>query len=202
MALRVNQKERTRRALVEAAQAILRDGRELTITGAAQAAQVSAATAYRYFSQPQELVLEAVFLRTPEVSTDLPDEPAVRLDETVRRLTQLQLGDEQLWRAVLAATLAGSTAVPAEGALSHVRRGGRMEITLEALRPLEPMLGPALHRRLTMAVMLIYGMEALVVTREACGLEPDEALAVMRWAAQALLEAALREAGAVGEASG
>ncbi|WP_303247004.1 hypothetical protein [Amycolatopsis sp. Hca4] len=38
--------------------------------------------------------------------------------------------------------------------------------------------------------MLVYGVEALIVTRDACHLEPDEATEVMRWAAQALIRAA------------
>ena len=73
--------------------------------------------------------------------------------------------------------------------------------TRQALQPLEQALGPALHRRLTMAVMLVYGMEAVFVARDACKLEPDEAMAVMRWAAQALLQAALREASFDGNAT-
>ena len=54
-------------------------------------------------------------------------------------------------------------------------------------------LPPELHRRLIMATMLVCGMEALVAARDACGLEPDEATEVMRWAAQALLQVALRD---------
>ena len=44
-----------------------------------------------------------------------------------------------------------------------------------------------------MATMLVCGMEALVAARDACGLETDEATDVMRWAAQALLQVALRD---------
>lgn len=44
-----------------------------------------------------------------------------------------------------------------------------------------------------MAIMLVCGMEALVAARDACGLDPDEAKDVMRWAAQALLRAAVTD---------
>ncbi|MEV0909422.1 hypothetical protein [Streptomyces hokutonensis] len=47
---------RTRRALTEAAVALIREGRTVTIAEAAEAADVSLATAYRYFSSPQELL--------------------------------------------------------------------------------------------------------------------------------------------------
>lgn len=68
-------------------------------------------------------------------------------------------------------------------------------MTSRALAPLEPVLDPALHQRLTSAVMLVYGMEAMVTARDACHLDPAETVQVMRWAARSLLEAALREAG-------
>jgi hypothetical protein len=52
---------------------------------------------------------------------------------------------------------------------------------------------PELHRRLITATMLVCGMEVLVAARDACGLESDEAIEVMRWAAEALSEVAPRD---------
>jgi AcrR family transcriptional regulator len=197
LAVRANQRERTRQALIDAASTLLDSGREVTISGAAAAARVSPATAYRYFSQPQELILESVFARSPRVITDLPDEPAARLDTVVRRLAEIQFDDEALWHTVLSASLQRwldqADAAPDQETRPH-RSGARLEMTRQALAGLEETLGPDLHRRLSMAVMLVYGMEALVVTRDACGLDPQEAAEVMRWAAQALLGSALREA--------
>jgi AcrR family transcriptional regulator len=195
---RVNQKLRTRQALIDAATWLAQSGRALTIAEVADVARVSSATAYRYFSSPQELVMETVISRAPEVIADLPDDPVQRLDEAVRRLAELQLGDEALWRTVLGATLtrwseqAGSSAE----AKVPIRGQARLEITRRALAPLEQELDPDLHRRLTMSVMLVYGMEALVAARDACGLAPEEAVEVMRWAAKALLKAARDEASA------
>jgi hypothetical protein len=42
--------------------------------------------------------------------------------------------------------------------------------------------------------MLVHGLEALLTTRDLCGLDPEEATEVMRWAAQALLHTAISEA--------
>ena len=66
-------------------------------------------------------------------------------------------------------------------------------MTEHSLEPLKDRLSPELYRKLVMATMLVYGMEALVTSRDACGLDSDEAQEVMRWAAQALLRAALHE---------
>ncbi len=72
-----NQKQRTRQALVDAAKALAANGRPLTIADVAEAAQVSAATAYRYFSNPNDLVLvEAATPRVPQIMADLPNDPA------------------------------------------------------------------------------------------------------------------------------
>ena len=196
MAVRSNQKQRTRQALVDAAKTLVANGRPLTIADVAEAAQVSVATAYRYFSNPNDLVLEAATPRVPQIMADLPDDPAGRIDEVVRRIAEIQFGDEALWRAMLRADLerwAGQQAVLDPEARVPTRGSNRLDMVQEALAPLAEKLPPQLHRRLIMATMLVCGMEALVAARDACGLEPDEASQVMRWAAQALLQAALRD---------
>ncbi|MGW3205599.1 TetR/AcrR family transcriptional regulator [Streptomyces sp. NPDC001135] len=196
---RRNQKLRTRRALIDAAVALLREGRTVTIAEAAETARVSTATAYRYFSHPSDLLLEArTLMRAPDVLTGLPDEPAERLDAVVSRIADEQLGDEVMWRAVLRASLDRWQQVDKGERAGDLpfRNRTRLDLTHSALEPLADVLPPAEHRRLTMAVMLVYGVEALVSTRDACGLDADEAKEVMRWAAGALLESALRRAGA------
>ena len=191
---RTNQKQRTRQALVDAAKTLAPNGRPLTIADVAEAAQVSVATAYRYFSNPNDLILEAATPHVPEIMADLPDDPADRIDEVVRRLAEIQFGDEALWRAILRADLErwAQEAVLDPEARVPTRGSNRLDIVQQALAPLAEKLPAELHRRLIMATMLVCGMEALVAARDACGLEPDEAVEVMQWAAQALLQAALR----------
>lgn len=195
MPVRTNQKQRTRQALIDAAKALAVNGRPLTIADVAEAAQVSVATAYRYFSNPNDLVLEAATPHVPQIMADLPDDPADRIDEVVRRLAEIQFGDEALWRAILRADLerrAHEAALDPEARVP-TRGSNRLDMVEEALAPLAEKLPPELFRRLIMATMLVCGMEALVAARDACGLEPDEASEVMRWAAQALLQIALRD---------
>jgi AcrR family transcriptional regulator len=192
---RTNQKQRTRQALVDAAKTLAANGRPLTIADVAEAAQVSVATAYRYFSNPNDLILEAATPHVPEIMADLPDDPADRIDEVVRRLAEIQFGDEALWRAILRADLerwAHEAALNSEARVP-TRGSNRLDIVQQALAPLAEKLPAELHRRLIMTTMLVCGMEALVAARDACGLEPDEATEVMRWAAQALLQVALRD---------
>ncbi|MCZ0987860.1 TetR/AcrR family transcriptional regulator [Streptomyces diastatochromogenes] len=197
---RRNQKLRTRRALIDAAVTLLREGRTVTIADAAEAAQVSTATAYRYFSSPPELLQEAqTLLRTPDVLADLPSDPAQRLDTLVSRVADMQFGDEAMWRALLRASMERWFQQAQKGGEQGdeipIRNRTRLDLTRTALEPLADTLPPAEHRRLTMALMLVYGVEALITTRDASGLDPEEAKETMRWAAGALLETALRESG-------
>ncbi|MEU6380458.1 TetR/AcrR family transcriptional regulator [Streptomyces sp. NPDC046909] len=195
---RRNQKLRTRRALVDAAVALVREGRQVTIADAAEVAQVSVATAYRYFSHPRDLLRESrTVARGFEAVADLPEDPAERIDLTVSRTADLQLGDEAVWRAVLRASLERWREPSDEDARDIPTRNRlRLDLTRTALEPLADTLPPDVLRRLTMAVTLVYGAEAMITTRDVCELDRDEAKDVMRWAAGALLEAALREAGA------
>jgi AcrR family transcriptional regulator len=194
---RTNQKQRTRQALVDAARALAANGRTVSIADVAEAAQVSVATAYRYFSNPNDLVLEAAVGLGPlsKITADLPNNPADRIDEVVRRLAEFQFGDEGLWRAMLRANMErwAQQAVSDPEARVPIRSRARLEMVQQALAPLAEKLPPQVQRRLIMATMLVCGMEALVAARDACGLEPDEATEVMRWAAQALLQVALSD---------
>ena len=61
---RVNQKRRTRAALVQAARELLEQGRTPTIADVADEALVSRATAYRYFPSQEHLLLDVVLERS------------------------------------------------------------------------------------------------------------------------------------------
>src|SRR5829696_5980541 len=141
---RTNQKQRTRQALVDAAKTLAANDRPLTIADVADAAQVSVATAYRYFSNPNDLILEAATPRVPQIMADLPDDPADRIDEVVRRLAEIQFGDEALWRAMLRADLerwAHEAGLDPEARVP-TRGSNRLEMLQEALAPLAEQLPP------------------------------------------------------------
>jgi hypothetical protein len=161
-----------------------------------QRINLSFASREPFAGQRSDLVLEAATPRVRQIMADLPDDPADRIDELVRRLAEIQFGDEALWRAILRADLErwAHEAVLDPEARVPARGTNRLDMVQEALAPLPEQLPPELHRNLIMATMLVCGMEALVAARDACGLEPDEATKVMRWAARALLQVALRDA--------
>jgi AcrR family transcriptional regulator len=203
---RINQKRRTRAAVLEAAKHLLREGQMPSVAEAADAARVSRATAYRYFPTQEYLLSEAALesARTDinhllERSAPSAD-PAVRLDTLIQALQQVTLEQEAAFRTLLQLSLeAHATGGQKREATEDRLRGGRRIDWIEkALAPLGNLFekDPATFRRVVAALSLCMGIEALIVLQDVCGLEAKEAVEVSRWAAQVLLQAGLREASA------
>jgi hypothetical protein len=74
------------------------------------------------------------------------------------------------------------------------RRGHRIDILSRAAMPLKPRLRKRGFDRLVRALSVVYGIEAYVVLRDIWGAQDREIQAIARWIADALVEAALRDA--------
>src|ERR1700757_4086370 len=81
---RVNQKARTRAAIVQALQDLARSGAEITMPAVAKAALVSEATAYRYFPDLVSLLREAAAGIGPDPAEALA--PVADSDDPVERV--------------------------------------------------------------------------------------------------------------------
>ncbi len=201
---RVNQKQRTRAAILEAARHLLSEGQRPSVAEVADAALVSRATAYRYFPTQEYLLSEAA-LETARMDINHllekaqpSDDPAVRLDTLIRVLQQVILEREPTFRTLLQLSLEAQAASGQKSEVTEeqLRGGRRIGWVEQALSPLLSIFekDPVTFRRLVAALSLCMGIEALVVLKDVCGLEAEEAVEVSRWAAQALLQAGLREA--------
>ncbi|WP_069162392.1 TetR/AcrR family transcriptional regulator [Nocardia altamirensis] len=194
MAEREKQKLRTRRALLEAAREIVQAGRPLTIAEVADRAEVGTSTVYRYFSTPQQLIAEMPLPLADDFLADLPEDPAGRLHTIIDRVCDMQFGDQTVWRTAMM--------MSQQRWLEHFDRAeeniplrprARVEMTRTALEPLSDVLPPAALHRLTMAILVVYGTEAMVSAFDVGAIGPAEARDVMQWSARALLDAALAE---------
>ena len=178
--------------MIEATRALLSEGVTPTVEEAASAASVSRATAYRYFPNQQALLVAA----HPEMEADSllgsapPDEVEARLDVVVTSLTAIFLDAQQSYRAMLRLSLERGQS---RGQLA-LRKGRRYLWIREALDPLRSRLPPAELERLVHAIAASVGVEALVALVDLGGVEPERAVDIMRWSAQALLRAALADA--------
>jgi AcrR family transcriptional regulator len=194
--VRTNQKARTRQAIVRAAGALLAKGAKPSLDEIAEAAQVSRATAYRYFPGLDALLSEAaVDLMVPEAGelfdAGAPGDPFERLalvDDTIDKACRTQ---QVPLRLMLARILERSIdRPPGEPPLRQNRRTPLLE---EALAPLAPRLGRARTERLAQALAMIVGTEGFLALNDVVGLDEAEARDVRHWAIDALVAAALNE---------
>jgi AcrR family transcriptional regulator len=130
---RVNQKRRTRNAILAAATELVRSGRPVTMPEVAQAAEVSEATAYRYFPDLASLLREAVagtLFDPVEALAPLKDcaDPVARVAAATEHLLRHVLTHENAVRAMIAATITRPAAPTA-------RPGLRFGLIDEALAP-------------------------------------------------------------------
>jgi AcrR family transcriptional regulator len=189
---RTRQKQRTREAINAATRDLLRNGVIPTVEDAADAAGVSRATAYRYFANQRELLVAAHgWTEAPSLVPPGIHDPAERLAAVVEHITRITVEDEAGLRAMLKLSLEGHA--PGEGELA-LRKGRRIIWVEDALGPIRSDLGPRRFRRLVRAIAATIGIEVLVWMTDVAKMSRDEAAAVMRWSASALLSAALDEA--------
>ncbi|MEU1431613.1 TetR/AcrR family transcriptional regulator [Nocardia sp. NPDC005746] len=185
---RTNQKSRTRTALITATRKLLAQGAIPTVEDAAQAADISRTTAYRYFPN-QRALLAAV---RPEIDREtlLPDpaptDPRERLDLVMRECVRINLEWEPELRTSLRLSLD-----PAAGNPSPLRRGrviGWLEHALEPLRITHPDID--VHR-LAIAIRSATGIESFIWLVDVAALPHPEAAEILCATARALLNEAL-----------
>jgi len=187
---RSRQKGRTRAALVAAARELLAEGVTPTVEQAADRAEISRTTAYRYFPNQRLLIvatypaLEATSLLDDQAGAD----PRVRLDRVLAEITRQVLEHEPELRAALRLSLE----VPAPPREAQTLRQGRAIRWIEdALRPLRDRMGKAAVHRLALAIRATSGIESLVWLTDVGGLSRRAAAELMQSSARTLLEAAL-----------
>lgn len=190
---RDNQKRRTRRALVEAAGRLIAEGGRPSVAEVAEAAEISARTAYRYFPGVDQLIVEATLEATRQnmelsIEAGATDEPvAARVDRLVDTLAQMTLDNEALLRQMIKFTVDRDPVEPGV----PPRPARRLEYVERALSPLQGRLDPDELDRVTHALTVVMGIESVLVLRDICGLDAAEILAVQHWAARALVDAAV-----------
>ena len=191
---RTAQKMRTRKALIDAARTLIISGVTPTVEDAAAAASISRTTAYRYFTNQQDLLVAAY----PEIEMrsllgDHPPETVeARLGEVVTEYLHTTIANEVALRAALRLSLDPQ----GDYAEKLLLRQGRVITWLkDALEPLRGQLSEQAIGRLVYAIRAAAGIEALIWLCDIAGLSRDEAKDLMMWSARALLRSALTETG-------
>ncbi|WP_114954561.1 TetR/AcrR family transcriptional regulator [Sphingosinicella terrae] len=193
---RTNQKRRTRKALLEAASRLMREGRDPTLEEVAETALVSRATAYRYFPGVEPLLIEAaldVAMPGPELFAGDPGtDPADRVLRADAAVQDMVRSNETALRRMLIHALQRS--LGDEGA-EPVRQNRRTPLIEAALAPIRSRLEGPPFDRLTRTLALIVGTESTIVFKDVLQLSDAEAGDARRWAIEVLIGAALGEDG-------
>jgi AcrR family transcriptional regulator len=185
MSSRVNQKERTRQAIVAATRELIRSGGEVTMPAVAKSALVSEATAYRYFPDLASLLREALTGVWPSPETALA--PVAGSDDPVERVacaTEALLRHVLTYQGAVRAMIAATITRPDQAAM---RPGHRFGLIDEALRPEAGTAGLAQLKR---DLAVVISAEALFTLTDLCGLSPEDAIASAVHTARTLTQAA------------
>lgn len=155
---RANQRRRTREAILDGARQLLARGAPVTVAAAAALVGVSRATAYRYFSDPQALAIEAgldIRVAPYETVVDGTTTLRARLAAIAEYFLRLALEHEESFRQFIAhAVVPGGTSP---------RRGGRRVAWYQrALAEFPHALPEAQARRLMAQLSAATGTEALI----------------------------------------
>lgn len=187
------QKRRTRRALVDAAAQLVVEGVVPTVAQAAERADVSRATAYRYFPTQGSLL---VHVSTPledlrRVLEQADDEDVVHRVELIVRAIATWCYDNH---TVLFELTRAMAEISDEG-LDADRMRHRQYWIDEALLPVRDRLTDEAYGRLFGALALFVGPEPIAVMQSVSRLPRDEAIESLAWAATTLVRAQLALSG-------
>jgi AcrR family transcriptional regulator len=188
---RPNQKSRTRKDLLRAAARLMKEGKRPTLEEVAEEAMVSRATAYRYFSGIEALLVEAA------LDVAMPDETffagdgsadaAARLLRADAAVSAVVLENEAALRAMLMHSL--QRRMDEEGL--PARQNRRTPLIEQALAPVRDAVPAAAFTRLVRALALVIGTESMIVFRDVLAIGDEEAAEVRAWMIRTLVAAAL-----------
>lgn len=178
--MRLKQKSRTRNDIIRAAIDLLQTGRRVSVALAATRAKVSKATAYRYFPTAADLVREAAALGASELAV-LPSVRPQQLDPKmiVSNAFKTTLNNETVLRAMLKSSL--------ETNIDRRECKARRTTFLEAISIKQGDITRRNFEYLQDTLFLLTTTEALVVLRDECGLDNQQAEELIQWMSSSIL---------------
>ena len=193
-------KAATFRLLLDSAMELIRQqGRVPSLAEVAVRSKVSRATTYRYFPSRGALVTAVVGSALGPVRAFASAEPdgRARVHELFVRTFPRFTESEPQMRAAAQLALE-QWALDRAGLLDEepYRRGHRVRILEHALAPFAATLPPAVHERLHRALSLVYGIEPYMVLKDIWGVSDRDVERIALWMADALIDAAERDAAA------
>ena len=182
---RHRQKDRTRKALLDAAAELVRQGREPTVAAVAEVGEVSRATAYRYFPTHESL-LASLRMFGPEGPVAMFDkvtlettDPVERVGVLAKHVAEWAFENEPALRTMLRLSLDPETGVR--------RPGNRIRWIAEALQQLQGKVDAIALERISNALTMVLGIDPVIPLTDFAKLTPEQGIEVIEWAARTLV---------------
>lgn len=171
-------------------------GEPATVLAAAQEAGISKATAYRYFSTSETLVLEAALdakVATPEEIVGDAQDVRERVLRVQRYLFTLTRASETKFRLFLARALDASVSKPGD-ASREIRGGRRLPMYEHALAPVRSRLSRKQFQFLVLSLSAASGMESYLALKDVCRVDDAMADRIASSNIEAILDRLLTQA--------
>lgn len=184
---------RTRRRLVAAAMTLSASGALPTLTEVATQAEMSRATAYRYFPTQGALVAAMVEESLRPIIEWRPHQADAgqRIHELLAFAYPRMLEHEGVLRAALQLSLQQWSEQRRDPKTPETLvRGNRKSILKRVVEPLEGKMSADSLQRMIYAFSLIYGSEVFMVMKDIWRVDDNEILNVTQWMAKAILRQA------------
>lgn len=204
-----NLKRRKYNLLIKQAMKLFEKGAFPTVTELATEAQVSRATAYRYFPTQSDLISAVVDESLKPIILWQPEQTSVeeRVNELLSFAYPQMFKHEGALRAALLLSLQQWAEERASQSKSETDdtvdvstkreklvRGHRKQILKQVTAPLNDELPVELVEKVNHALSIIYGSEVFMVLKDIWQLENDDVQAVTQWIAKAILNQARADA--------
>ncbi|WP_136482556.1 TetR/AcrR family transcriptional regulator [Cognatitamlana onchidii] len=184
---RSKQKQLTRQNILRTTQKLLEQQTPLTLEEVAQAAGISRATIYRYFSNIDVLYSEAsldlVTHSTASIFKDIEHLSVVdRILHIQSYFNKLALRNEMAFRTYLSIYLK-------ESETAKSTRGSRRTAALKlAIQPYRHQIPKKDYQKLITVATALMGIEPFVVGKDVCGLTSEETEKHLNWGLKTILE--------------
>ena len=188
---------RTRRLMMETAIQLMQDGITPSISDAAVAAEVSRATAYRYFPSQAALIQGVVEEALGPILKW--DSEEMNMDIRLTDFFEFSLPRIFKFEATFRAALQHSLDLRSKNfenikEVEHeLKRGHRIEVLKKLVYPLKKDLSEKQSVKLVEALAMLFGIEAVIVLKDIGKLSSKETQATIQWAARAMIDKALAE---------
>lgn len=183
---RREQKQNTRKRILQAAHELLESGKPLTMDEAAKRAGISRATIYRYYSNTDSLSTELILhLSVPDAKTITEKFKGQNFQDALLGIQKIYLKfileNEKASKKFLGAILSSSD-------LKLERGQNRITAIRNFFAVNDVDLNSKEREKLIHIAVLLMGVESIIVAKDVCGLNNNQSVETLRWGLEMVLK--------------